>query len=141
MFALFHISRNYISSSQILTRSSSIGSTSYPDSSNATQRETSRSKLGHSMSVNSSSSSVLSIKNQRNALKSSLSIHSKAQETVDTAPFTIDSPRPPSIKRRQSHDNQSIRAVTDRTLPKLSRVSSKRPTPDSDPEKKVIHNE
>ncbi|CAF1552940.1 unnamed protein product, partial [Rotaria sordida] len=74
-------------SSQIFTRSSSIGSTSYPDSSNTTQEETLRLKQEPTTSIDSSASSILSIKYQRKRARSNLSTHSKTQETVVTEPF------------------------------------------------------
>ncbi|CAF4545663.1 unnamed protein product [Rotaria socialis] len=127
--------------SQILTRSSSIGSTSYPDSSNTTQPETSRSKHESTESIDSNSSSLLSMKNQRRKNKSNLSAHSKTQETVDTEPFTIDSPRHSSNTRKLPHDNENNRSQTNNKLPKSSRKSFRRPTPEIDPEKRKIDDE
>ncbi|CAF3781188.1 unnamed protein product [Rotaria socialis] len=127
--------------SQILTRSSSIGSTSYPDSSNTTQPETSRSKHESTESIDSNSSSLLSMKNQRRKKKSNLSAHSKTQETVDTEPFTIDSPRHSSNTRKLPHDNENNRSQTNNKLPKSSRKSFRRPTPEIDPEKRKIDDE
>ncbi|CAM4769385.1 unnamed protein product [Rotaria magnacalcarata] len=128
-------------SSQILTRSSSIGSTSYPDSSNTTPAETSRSKHEYTESIDSDSSSLLSIKNQRKKKKSYLSAHSKTQETVDTEPFTIDSPRHSSNTGKLPHDNENNRSQTNNKLPKSSRKSFRRPTSEIDPEKRKIDDE
>ncbi|CAF1626137.1 unnamed protein product [Rotaria magnacalcarata] len=127
--------------SQILTRSSSIGSTSYPDSSNTTPAETSRSKHEYTESIDSDSSSLLSIKNQRKKKKSYLSAHSKTQETVDTEPFTIDSPRHSSNTGKLPHDNENNRSQTNNKLPKSSRKSFRRPTSEIDPEKRKIDDE
>ena len=54
-------------------------------------------------SISSNASSLLSIKRQR---KKPRSTHSKAQETIDTAPFTIESPvHSPKIERKKSTDD------------------------------------
>lgn len=57
-----------------------------------------------SESISSNASSLLSIKRQR---KKTRSTHSKAQETIDTAPFTIESPPvyPPKIERKKLSDD------------------------------------
>ncbi|CAF2732993.1 unnamed protein product [Rotaria sp. Silwood2] len=126
-------------SSQILTRSSSIGSTSDPESSNTTLVETSRLKQEHAESIDSNSSSVLSIKNHRKRNQSNLSTHSKTQETVDTAPFTIDSPILSPKKEKKTYDNENhTRYEIDNKLRRSSSESLRRSTPEIDPEHKII---
>ncbi|CAF3773156.1 unnamed protein product [Rotaria sp. Silwood1] len=128
--------------SQILTRSLSIGSTSNLDSSNTTQAETSRLKQEHTESIDSTSSSVLSIKNLRKRSQSNSSTHSKTQETVDTAPFIIDSPVHSSKKENKSYDNEiNSRNETAYKLRRSSSESLQRSIPETDPEHKMINDE
>ncbi|CAF3649938.1 unnamed protein product [Rotaria sordida] len=127
---------------QIFTRSSSIGSTSYPDSSNTTQEETLRLKQEPTTSIDSSASSILSIKYQRKRARSNLSTHSKTQETVVTEPFSIDSPIHSSKKERKSHDNENnTRNQTNNKLRRSSSESLQRSTPEIYPEHKITDDE
>jgi hypothetical protein len=134
----------YISSSQILSRSSSIGSTSYPDS-NTTQAEVSRIKTEHRESIHSNSSSLLSTKSERKKSQSNLSIHSKTQETVDTAPFTIDSPVHSSMdtdlsnRKKPTKDDYNKRNESVNKLRQSSEESLS--TSETNPEEKIMDDE
>ncbi len=132
----------YISSSQILSRSSSIESASYQDSPNTTQAETSIIKKERSASYHSNSSSLLSIKNQQKKVRSNLSNYSKTQETVDTAPFTIDSPKSSSINEKKPHnDKNNTRSETVNKFRQPSSESSQSTTPEINTEEKLIDDE
>jgi len=138
-FALLSAYPYYISSSQILSRSSSIESISYQDSSNTTQIERPIIKKERTESINSNSSSLLSRKKNQ----SNFSKHSKTQETVDTAPFIIDSPIHSSKNEKNSHDDE--RSTQNKTIntqrQSSSESSSQRTTSEIKPEEKIINDE
>jgi hypothetical protein len=138
-FALLSAYPYYISSSQILSRSSSIESISHQDSSNTTQIERPIIKKERTESINSNSSSLLS----RKKTQSNFSTHSKTQETVNTVPFIIDSPVHSTKNEKNSHDDErNTRNKIVNKQRQSSPESSRRTTTEIiKPEEKIINDE
>jgi len=121
-FALLSAYPYYISSSQILSRSSSIESISYRDSSSTTEGEKTIIKKERTESISSNASSLLSRKKTSSA-------HSKSQETIDTAPFTIDLPVDTSKPEEKPQDQNKTIDKPRESLPEIK------------PEEKIIDHE
>jgi Leucine-rich repeat (LRR) protein len=81
-----------------------------------------------------SHSSLLSIKNRRKKIQSSLSTHSKTQETIDTAPFTIHSPVHTPKNEEKPHDNEH-------QTPNEIINKRKQSSPEIKPEDKIMNDE
>ncbi len=134
-----------MSSSQIFSQTASIESMSYQDSLNTTHVNPPIIKKERTKSIGSNSS-LLSIKSQRKRTPSNISLYSKAQKTVDTEPFTIDSPVHSAKIENISHNNQlpirdeSIH-VRRQSLPKAAPQPMPRASPEIKPEEKAINNE
>ncbi len=112
----------YLRSSQISSRSSSIESISYRDSSSTTEGEKTIIKKERTKSISSNASSLLSRKKTSSA-------HSKSQETIDTAPFTIDLPVDTSKPEEKPQDQNKTIDKPRESLPEIK------------PEEKIIDHE
>lgn len=135
-FVVSSASSSYVSSSQILIRSLSIGSTSYQDSPITSQVESSFLKQEQTENTDSNVSSPASMTNKK-PIPSRLSAHSKTEETIDTAPFTIDSPTQSSNFGIKPHPNEhNKQKETDDNLKPSSSTTS-----EADPEEKIIYDE
>lgn len=117
-------------------RSSSIESISYENSSNTIQAERSTIKKERTKGFYSNSSSLLS---SRKKDGSNLSIPSKAQETVDTAPFIIDSPVHSSKPEKKPHHDNDDRDNNRNKI--VSKQQQRQSPPKTPPEEKIIDDE